>query len=675
MEESTPLLSGGDATSLSRTEKAAWICDETLRGNRVPSAASLPQTTGVRRRHLRYQAQLSLRRAAAAALVLLSFVEVPAWCGRGARCAVRGPGGAPAELYMSGIATLAPRAASAVELVCLAFLVYQAWLRRGLLRHEDPRSRGNRGFAALVAVLALLVCDAAFAVLVPAPAFRLAPYLRAVLPLFYWRALQDAAYGVRALLRPFLDVLVFWVLFVLGSGWICTLLFHEMPAGSDRYWGDLRTGLLSSFIIATGADYPMVCFAGKDCLKVPRGPVLQEVSNFLSSFFSSLLHHLVASMYRVSSGVEVVTYRMLYIPALADSLALICTYTLAFFFPQIMAVYEQHRGFVFLFVGQVVIGIFLLFNFILAVVYNAYVSHIENVVIEGHERRIHNLSLAFSLVCSNEEEGLSLDEFKPMVRDLTLNPSVSVDEQQLELLFHALDDNGNKRLSRDEFIDLLDVLELEFEDFSKSQPSFVEKLAPSLYEKERWLRLMTFVRSNTFEHYIDAFMVLNLVVVLFESSLDLKDVDTPATVILFALVELGFSVVYIAEAFLKIAAMSWRRYWSQYGNRYDFVVMLALLGGAMYILVPFSDNNPQVIRYLVCLRCLRLLALLADIPRFRDLVRIFAILLPASVPLLSLFFLSLYFFSALGVQLFGGLIYEGNPALDETKHELVGESR
>lgn len=605
-DERAPLLARGasgtrppapDASALSRTEKAAWIVDETLRGNRVPSEDYIPQTVGVRRRHLRYQAQLVYRRAAVAALVLLSFFEVPPWCGRTAVCAVAGPDGADAELFMSGVATLRPAIASAIELVCLLFLIAQLVMRRKLLEQEDPRSRGNRAFRALAAVLAALLVDALVAAAFPAPPFRLAPYLRAALPLFYWRALADAADGVRALLRPFADVLVFWVLFVLGSGWICTLLFHEMPAGSDRYWGDLTTGLLSSFIIATGADYPM----------------------------------------------------------------------------QIMAVYETHRGYVFLFVGQVVVGIFLLFNFILAVVYNAYVSHIERVVVEGEELRIQNLRLAFSLVCANVDDGLTLDEFKPMVRDLTLNPDVSVSDDQLELIFHALDDNGNKTLSRDEFIDLLNALELEFVDFSMNQPSFLQTMLPTLYENDRWLRLMDFVRGPTFESYIDVFMIFNLLVVVFESSMDLKDVDTPTTVILFALVELAFSLVYIAEAFLKIAAMSWRRYWSETGNRYDFCVMLALLAGAIYILVPFSDNNPEVIRYLVCLRCLRLLALLADIPRFRDLVRIFAILLPASVPLLSLFFLSLYFFSALGVQLFGGLIYEGNPALDETKHELVGK--
>lgn len=182
---------------------------------------------------------------------------------------------------------------------------------------------------------------------------------------------------------------------------------------------------------------------------------------------------------------------------------------------------------------------------------------------------------------------------------------------------------------------------------------------------------MAYVRGPKFERFIDVFMVTNVLVVLFESTLDLKDLDTPVSVLFFAAVELAFSAVYVIEACLKIAAMSWRKYWAAAGNRYDFVVMLFLFGGAAYILLPFGENYPELIRYLVALRCLRLVALLADIPRFSDLVRIFSLILPATLPLLSFFFLSLYAFSAVGVIIFGGLIYEGNPALDENVHELV----
>jgi hypothetical protein len=57
-------------------------------------------------------------------------------------------------------------------------------------------------------------------------------------------------------LHPPQDVIVFQVRFVLESGWIRTLRFHDMPSavGSDRYRGDRKTVLLTSFNVPTGAD-------------------------------------------------------------------------------------------------------------------------------------------------------------------------------------------------------------------------------------------------------------------------------------------------------------------------------------------------------------------------------------------------------------------------------------
>lgn len=376
--ESLPLLPAPGA--LSAAAKAAWIVDETLRGNAVPSLAAIPATPAVRARHLRYEAYGGLRLLAATALVALSFFEYPAWCGRGGPCVVAGPSGPVGVegLYMSGVATLPPWLASALEFVTLGVLLYFLLESRAICAAEDAGSEGNQFFACHAWLLAALVADAALTVAVPAYYFvRVGPVLRAALPLFYSRALLQTARGVRALVRPFLDVLLFWVMFVLGTGWFCTLLFHDMP-GTERYWGDLPTGLLSSFIIATGADYPM----------------------------------------------------------------------------QIMQVYETHRGYVIFFVAQIVVGIFILFNFILAVVYASYTGKIEDDVINRARQKRDNLDLAFSLVSDDGEE-LTLEGFKPLVAELRKNPAIDVSDNQLRLLYLALDDDGNQCISKTEVSKLL----------------------------------------------------------------------------------------------------------------------------------------------------------------------------------------------------------------------------
>lgn len=168
---------------------------------------------------------------------------------------------------------------------------------------------------------------------------------------------------------------------------------------------------------------------------------------------------------------------------------------------------------------EVVISIFLLFNFVLAVVYSKYTEFLEENVLENFRRRNENLKLAFSLLSPSGGDGITLEEFKPVVVELSHNPSVQINEDQLDLIFLALDDNGDRVLDIDEFTDLLTSLELQFDDFSLQQKSFLEDLAPWLYENNSWLSLMEYVRSRQFERAIDMFMVFNLVVILIESSM------------------------------------------------------------------------------------------------------------------------------------------------------------
>lgn len=58
----------------------------------------------------------------------------------------------------------------------------------------------------------------------------------------------------------------------------------------------------------------------------------------------------------------------------------------------------------------------------------------------------------------------------------------------------------------------------------------------------------------------------------------------------------------------------------------------------------------------VMARVLRLVRLLTAIKRFQLLGRITAEILPDAVPVIAILFIIMYFFAAVGVQLYGGLI-------------------
>lgn len=593
--EATPLLrtppdrvsfDDTDANALSRHELAAWIIDETMRGAPIRDRASIPRTRQSRKAYLFFENTLFVRQLAALALVFLSFFETPSWCSAARHCA------APdnSDLFLSGLPYLNPGLQVTINAVLLAvlvfFLVFDALALPSAALHTEERQ--------LFAVLALLVADCVWVALWRGyPPLRFAPYLRAVLPLFYFHALRECTMGISAVLLPFIDVVSIVALFVLIFGWLVTLLFHEVPE-ANRYFGDLTVGLYSAFTSITTADWPM----------------------------------------------------------------------------QIMAVLDVSRASALLFLVFIVIGVFLLFNVMLAVVYNAYTGHIEELVIGKIMSRRESIGLAYDILTPGEGM-VTLPDLKLMFDELRKNKSMSeYDNQRVDFVFTALDDDHDQNLSRVEFLDMVEVLQLKFiVELENISP--VQRLMPQFYESDLWQNVAAYVRSQAFTYHICVVMIVNITVVLLETTMDLQNKDTPESVRFFALIECGFSLVYIVEMMLKVASQGFDRYWRDYGNRFDFAVTWLLLLGAGYVLYPYSENDPDIVRYLILLRCLRLFAVMSDMPRFRRLVQVFSILIPASVPLFSFFFLTLYVFSAAGVELFGGLVYASNPALDPDNNFLV----
>ncbi|KAI0561323.1 Ion transport protein [Gracilaria domingensis] len=581
MSETEPLVS-----ELTLHERAAWIVDETTRGAAIYNREAIPLTRRTRDRYLFVENTRYIRQAAVIALTLLSFFELPSYCSPHRQCL--SPDGS--SLFLSGVPYLSPLSQAVINLSLLSILIfffaYDALYLPHASLHVFPRG--------LQVLFGVLIIDVLYvAQFAGYPPIRFAPFLRVLLPLFYFHSLRECTFAIYAVLNPFFDIVFIVAIFTLVFGWIVTLVFHEVPE-ADRYFGNLITGLYSAFTSLTTADWPM----------------------------------------------------------------------------QIMAVLDVSRPSALLFLAFILIGVLMLLNVLLAVVYNAYTGHMEELVIAKLRDRRNSLSLAYDVLI--EDDGIaSLPDVKLLFDELRKNKKHShIDDEQAQFLFTALDSDQDDTINREEFLGIVDALQLKFV-LELENISPVERFFPTLYETEFWQRLSKYVRSNAFVYVMDVVMITNVAVVVFESTMDLREQDTPQSVLFFAGVEIAFSFLYILEMLLKTMSQGFDRYWRDYGNRFDFTVTWLLLGGAIYTLLPYTENDRTIVRYLVLLRCLRLFVLLAKLPRFRKLVQVFTILIPASAPLFSVFFLSLYVFAAAGVELFGGLIYASNPALDPVNSRLV----
>lgn len=334
-----------------------------------------------------------------------------------------------------------------------------------------------------------------------------------------------------------------------------------------------------------------------------------------------------------------------------------------------------------LFIAFIIIGVFLLLNLLLAVVYNAYTGSIEELVLTKFAQRRRSINIAYNVLSGSTGDGddddddevgqVTLPDVSLMFKELRKNKKhAHLDEDKVDMVFTALDDDKDNMLSRREFSDVIDVLQLKFvEDLEYPTP--VEQFMPKVYETEIWQRVSEYVKSDRFNYVFDAFMLFNVIIVVIETTMDLRGTDTATSVIIFSLIECVFSFVYLGEMMLKVMAMGFQRYWSDVGNQFDFWVTWLLLGASVYVLWPFVENDSDIVRLFILLRCLRLFTLLADIPRFRRLVRVFSVLIPASLPLFAFMFLSIFEFAALGTEMFGGLVYQGNPSLNPSTNTIV----
>eukprot|EP00246_Nothoceros_aenigmaticus_P009161 TRINITY_DN244_c0_g1_i5.p1 TRINITY_DN244_c0_g1~~TRINITY_DN244_c0_g1_i5.p1 ORF type:complete len:306 (-),score=48.62 TRINITY_DN244_c0_g1_i5:112-996(-) len=131
----------------------------------------------------------------------------------------------------------------------------------------------------------------------------------------------------------------------------------------------------------------------------------------------------------------------------------------------------------------------------------------------------------------------------------------------------------------------------------------------------------------------------------------------------------GFTTgwLYVIEMLLKVSVYGFTTYWRDYQNRFDFVVTVVVAVAetlTLFDLPVFS--NLEWIRYLLIARLLRLTRLLMLSERYRVVVATFLKLIPSLSPYLGVIFCVMGVYCSLGLQIFGGLVYEDNPVLRET---------
>ncbi|KAI3988365.1 hypothetical protein MKX01_012154 [Papaver californicum] len=318
--------------------------------------------------------------------------------------------------------------------------------------------------------------------------------------------------------------------------------------------------------------------------------------------------------------------------------------------------YKESRWYSLFFVLYVLLGVYFVTSLILAVVYDSFKEQLAKQVAERGSMRKRVLTEVFNLMDRDNDGALHKDHCIHLFKELNNYRSLpKITEEEFELIFHELD-NGTRdfKIDRDEFFDLTNAIAIRF-------------------KKEE-----IFVKSPKFGYIIVFFLVLNLIAVATETTLDLPNSGAQK---FWQQLELYLSClfcstgwIYVLEMALQVFSFGFENYWTEGQNRFDFVVtsiklliqlnmIFAVIGETATFAFPDVAflSNGEWIRYLLIARMLRLIRLLTHVECYRAFISTFLTLIPTSLPYLGTIFCILCMYCT---SLFGGIV---NPKLETSE--------
>ncbi|XP_044466336.1 two pore calcium channel protein 1 [Mangifera indica] len=327
--------------------------------------------------------------------------------------------------------------------------------------------------------------------------------------------------------------------------------------------------------------------------------------------------------------------------------------------------YKASRWYCIYFVLYILVGVYFVTNLILAVVYDSFRGQLAKQVSEMDHMRKRILAKAFYLIDKDSVGSLNKDQCIQLFEELNKYRTLpKISQEEFQFIFQELDDTHDFRINLDEFYDLCKAIALRFQ--KEDVPSCFERF-PLVYRSPFSENLKAFIRSPKFGYIVSFILIVNLVAVIVETTLDIENSSGQKV---WQEVEFVFGWIYVLEMALKVYSFGFENYWSDGQNRFDFLITWIIVIGETVTFVSPNGltflSNGEWIRYLLLARMLRLIRILLHVQRYRAFVATFLTLIPSLMPYLGIIFCVLCIYCSLGVQIFGGIVNVGNAKLEET---------
>lgn len=220
------------------------------------------------------------------------------------------------------------------------------------------------------------------------------------------------------------------------------------------------------------------------------------------------------------------------------------------------------------------------------------------------------------------------------------------------------------------FVDICSVMQYDF--WTTAKYSLIKEYFPNLWRNDRFTSLRIGVEDGTFDTLMNIVLIFNLILVIMETQHDLATAssgsDAPEPPLMDYL-ELSFSFFYVGEIAVKLSVLAWGEYTSDRSNIFDFITTWLLLGTSVVEML--GGNNVSIKRYMNILRLLRLVRMMKGLKRLPSVIFMMnttAKLVVQAKDILTFLGVVIFFFTTLSVQLWGGLLYQGNAGLLESEY-------
>mmetsp|Transcript_8836 Transcript_8836/g.19301 ORF Transcript_8836/g.19301 Transcript_8836/m.19301 type:complete len:1207 (-) Transcript_8836:396-4016(-) len=600
-------------TKMTKYQRAAWMLEDAIAGK---SFEWYPESAAAHKHYLIFKQREVFYYRAICILFLLGYFEVPLWCDTTDsfvfksgydRCQVPAGG----TVYLSSLPQLPPGITIIAELVCLVL----AWLK---LRAERKLQRKffdkkkisyiNPGFHAVCYIAMLVSIWDVWIFCTFRPSARLAPYMRVVFMICIptVNRLLKALIGI---INEWLSVVSFWMGTVAFFAWIGVTLLNDNDS---------------------------------------RNSAGMRVNEGFDSFGSA-----VYTMFVASSSDD--------------------------FVDKFNPTFTQNRGYGLLWIWCLFLSNFLFLNLILAMIFEKYAESFKNEMKKSQKNQKQSLVKAFRIVSSQSEEDreVTKESFFQLIEAMNASAATqNFSRPDMEYVFTALDEDEGGSLGQEEFESVIDAIQYTF--WITVKDSSLEKRFPNLYKSSFVQTLKDWVwdvdlddenATSKLDTVMNVVLLLNTVVVVAESYYDMQHITTYTS--LFTFIETLFGLVYVVEFFILMLCMSWSEYVSSSSRIFDCFTTWLLFCVSMLYYVPFANLERGLMHYANILRLLRLVRVLKSaqrVPKVAFMFKCVSTIMSSAADILVMLLIILNFYSSVGVQQFGGALYQGNPRLEGTEY-------